>query len=124
MSAAAITNGLPKCSSIQSSSGMPTPAAGTHATTIFAHIPHVERRSSGVLRLENGLSWLKNSTHTARMAPSWITTKNMSQKSGLTSSFTNWSSNNMWPVDEMGSHSVMPSTSPYRAALNSSFSSI
>ena len=58
------------------------------------------------------------------MAPSWITTKNMSQKSGLTSSFTNWSSNNMWPVDEMGSHSVMPSTSPYRAALNSSFSSI
>jgi len=55
------------------------------------------------------------------MAPSWITTrKDMSQKSADTSSGTNWLSSSMCPVDEMGSHSVIPSTTPKSAALESS----
>ena len=45
MSAAAITNGLPRCSSIQSSSGMPMTAAGMHATMVLTHSVQVARFS-------------------------------------------------------------------------------
>ena len=95
-------------------------AAGRHATMIWPHSLHVPLRSCVDFALENGFSAPKNMTHTARMAPSWMTTRNMSQKSLVTSSVTNWLSRSMCPVLETGSHSVMPSTSPYRAAFRSS----
>ena len=103
---------------------MPTTAAGRQAATTLAQSAHVALRSCAVLRGEKGLSLPKNITHTARIAPSWMTTRNMSQKSRETSRVTNWSSSSMWPVDETGSHSVMPSTSPKSAALRSSMISM
>ncbi len=115
-----MTKGPERCSSIQSSSGMPTTAAGMQATTILAQSDHVPRRSSGVLDGAKGFSCRKYSTHTARMAPSWMTTRNMFQKSSETSSDTNWSRSSMCPVEEMGSHSVTPSTRPNSAALSNS----
>ena len=54
MSAAAMTNGPERCSSIQSSSGMPTAAAGMHATTILPQSAQVALRSSGVFLNEKG----------------------------------------------------------------------
>ena len=54
---------------------------------------------------------------TARMAPSWMTTRNMDMNSSLALNFTTCSSKIIWPVDEMGSHSVMPSTMPIKIAL-------
>ena len=90
---------------------------------ILAQSDQVPRRSSALLRREKGLRSLKNITHTARMAPSWITTRNMSQKSLLVLSLTNSPTSSMWPVLETGSHSVMPSTRPKNAALSSSMMS-
>ena len=55
--------------------------------------------------------------HHARMAPSWMTTRNMDMNSSLALNFTTCSSKIIWPVDEMGSHSVMPSTMPIKIAL-------
>ena len=46
-----------------------------------------------------------------------MTTKNSSRNSADTFSFTNSSTRNMWPVEEMGSHSVMPSTTPMKKRL-------
>ena len=54
------------------------------------------------------------------MAPSWMTTKNSSRNSADTFSFTNSSTRIMWPVEEMGSHSVMPSTTPMKNAFRTS----
>lgn len=54
------------------------------------------------------------------MAPIWMTTRNSSRKSGDTCSFTNSSTRIMCPVDEMGSHSVMPSTMPMSSAFSAS----
>ncbi len=54
---------------------------------------------------------------TAQMAPIWMTTKNSSRNSGLTASLTNSSTKIMWPVEETGSHSVMPSTMPMTSAF-------
>ena len=65
-----MTKGELRWSSIQSLRGTPTAAAGMQATTIFAHSPHVARRSSADFLREKGFSWWKYSTHTARMAPS------------------------------------------------------
>ena len=115
-----MTKGLPRCSSIQSSMGMPTAAAGTQATIVFAQSDQVARRPALPFLGENGLSLPKKTTQTARMAPSWMTTRNMFQKSSETSSVRNWLSSSMCPVEEMGSHSVTPSTRPKTAAFTSS----
>ncbi len=64
-----------------------------------------------------------NSTHTARIAPSWITTRNMFQNSSVTLSLMNSLTKIMCPVEEIGSHSVMPSTKPRNADLSSSMTS-
>ena len=119
-SAAAMTNGLLRCSSIQSSKGIPITAAGIQATIIFAHKVQMELRCALVSVKANGLSSLKKDTHTAKMAPSCITTKNICQKAGDTSRTTNFSSKSIWPVEEMGSHSVIPSTIPNSNAFKSS----
>ena len=95
-------------------------AAGRHATTVLAQSSHVSRFSPLSLLGENGFSRWKKITHTARMAPSWMTTRNMFQKSSETFIVRNWLSSSMCPVDEMGSHSVMPSTMPNTAAFTSS----
>ena len=68
-------------------------------------------------RRPKGHSLPQNSTTTARMAPSWMTTRNMDMNSSLALNFTTCSSKIIWPVDEMGSHSVMPSTMPIKIAL-------
>ena len=69
---------------------------------------------------EKGLSLWKYRMSTAMMAPSWMTTRKSLRNSSDTCSFTNSSTRIMWPVDEMGSHSVMPSTMPMRNAFNAS----
>ena len=69
-------------------------------------------------RRPKGQSLFQNSTTTARMAPSWMTTRNMDINSSLALNLTTCSTRIMWPVDEMGSHSVMPSTMPIRMAFN------
>ena len=102
---------------MKSLSGMPIAAAGMQPSTILPHRFHVARRPSRPLLGLKGLSWWKYSTHTDRMAPSWMTTRNMFQNSAGTSIFTNSSTRIMWPVEEMGSHSVMPSTRPRNADL-------
>ena len=61
--------------STHSSSSRPTMAAGMEPTTTFAQMPQVMRFCLSVLRDENGLSLWKNSTSTAMMAPSWMTTR-------------------------------------------------
>ena len=98
-------------------------AAGRQATIVLAQSPQVARRSRASFFRENGFSFPKKTTQTARMAPSWMTTRNMFQKSSETSSVRNWLSSSMWPVEEMGSHSVTPSTKPKTAALTSSIRS-
>ena len=89
-------------------------------TMILPHRLHVARRPCPPLLGLKGLSWWKYSTHTDRMAPSWMTTRNMFQNSSDTSIFTNSSTRIMWPVEEMGSHSVTPSTRPRNADLTRS----
>ena len=42
------------------------------------------------------------------------------RNSADTFSFTNSSTRIMWPVEEMGSHSVMPSTTPMKNAFRTS----
>ena len=68
-------------------------------------------------RSPKGHSLFQNSTTTARMAPSWMTTRNMDINSSLALNLTTCSTKIMCPVEEMGSHSVMPSTIPIRIAL-------
>ena len=92
--------------------GMPIAAAGMQATIVLPQSDQVSRFSPAVLLGEKGFNLWKNITQTARIAPSWMTTRNMFQKSSETSMVRNWLSSSMWPVDEMGSHSVMPSTTP------------
>jgi hypothetical protein len=69
-------------------------------------------------RRPKGQSLFQNSTTTARMAPSWMTTRNMDMNSSLALNLTTCSTRIMWPVDEMGSHSVIPSTMPIRMAFS------
>ncbi len=95
-------------------------AAGMQPTTTMPHSRHVPFRSSGVLRDENGLSLWKYRISTAQMAPIWMTTRKSSKKSADTCSCTNSSTRIMCPVEEMGSHSVMPSTMPMSSALSAS----
>jgi alpha-galactosidase len=71
--AAATTQGVMRCSSIQSFRGRPTTAEGMQASTTLPHRFQVSRFWRTDLRGENGLSRWKNSSSTARIAPSWIT---------------------------------------------------
>ena len=68
-------------------------------------------------RTPNGQSLFQNRTTTARMAPSWMTTRNMDRNSSLALNLMICSTRIICPVDEMGSHSVMPSTMPIRMAF-------
>ena len=52
------------------------------------------------------------------MAPSWMTTRNMDRNSSLALNRMICSTRIIWPVDEMGNHSVMPSTTPIKMAFN------
>ena len=70
--------------------------------------------------LPKGQSWFQNRTTTARMAPSWITTKNISLKASEASICKNSSTSSMCPVELTGSHSVTPSTMPRKMTFNSS----
>ena len=93
-------------------------AAGMHPMATMPHSLHVDRFSAEDFFGENGFSLWKYSTSTATMAPIWMTTRNSARNSGLTCSFTNSSTRIMCPVDEMGSHSVIPSTTPMKNAFS------
>ena len=95
-------------------------AAGMHPMATIPHKRQVARFSSALLRRLKGLSLWKYSVSTARMAPIWMTTRNNARNSGETWSCTKSSTRIMWPVDEMGSHSVTPSTMPMRRDFNAS----
>lgn len=95
-------------------------AAGMQPMATMPHKRHVARFSSAVLRGLTGLSLWKYSVSTARMAPIWMTTRNSARNSGDTCSCTKSSTMIMWPVDEMGSHSVTPSTMPMSRDFNAS----
>ena len=69
------------------------------------------------LSAQNGHSLWKYSTTTAKIAPSWMTTRNISIKASLNWNLSTCSARIMWPVLEMGSHSVMPSITPYTTAF-------
>ena len=73
---------------------------------------------------EKGLSLWKNRTITARIAPSWMTTSNMLRNASETFRVINSFSKIRCPVEEMGSHSVTPSTMPKSTAFNSSIKSV
>ena len=107
---------------MKSSSAKPNTAAGRHPMTTMPQRRHVLRRSSTVLLGEKGLSLWKYRIMTAMMAPIWITTKNSARNESETCSFTNSSTRIMWPVEEIGSHSVMPSTRPMSSAFKASIS--
>ena len=95
-------------------------AAGMQPMATMPHNRHVARFSPAVLRGLTGLSLWKYSVSTAKMAPIWITTKNSAKNSGDTCSWTKSSTMIIWPVEEMGSHSVTPSTMPRSRDFNAS----
>ena len=66
------------CASIHLSSAIPTIAAGIEPTTISSHRRHVARFSAELFLNENGFRRLKNAAITAKIAPSCITTRNVS----------------------------------------------
>ena len=70
------------------------------------------RPESRPLSTQKGHSFLKYMTTTARIAPNWMTTRNISINSALKLNLSTCSARIMWPVLEMGSHSVMPSITP------------
>ena len=109
-----------KCSSMNLLNKSPMTAAGTQARMTLYQSCHVARFSQLDFQLENGLSFSKFSTTTARMAPSCMTTRNMSIKDFDTSSLMNSSTRIMCPVLLIGSHSVSPSTMPRTTVFKSS----
>ncbi len=68
---------------------MPMIAAGMHPTMILPHRLQVSRALLARLGDPNGFSSRMNSTHTARIAPSWITTRNMFRNVSVTLSLMN-----------------------------------
>ena len=74
---------------MKSLSGRPITAAGMQPRMILPQSVHVARRPSAPLLGENGLRSWKYSTTTDRIAPSWITTRNMFQNSSDTFILTN-----------------------------------
>ena len=113
-----------KWASIQSSNSTPTMPEGMMAAMTLNHSCHVCFFSPSVFRGENGLSLWKNRTITARIAPSWMTTSNMLRNSSETFRVMNSFSKIRCPVEEIGSHSVTPSTMPKSTAFNSSIKSV
>ena len=109
-----------KCSSMNLLNKSPMTAAGTQARMTLYQSCHVARFSQLDFQLENGLSFSKFSTTTARMAPSCMTTRNMSIKDFDTSSLMNSSTRIICPVLLIGSHSVRPSTMPRTTVFKSS----
>ena len=109
---------LYRWSSIQSSSRMPSTAAGRQETMILNHSRITGQRTcragpvSRPLSRQKGHSVWKYSTTTAKIAPSWMTTRNISIKAADSWNFSTCSARIMWPVLETGSHSVMPSITP------------
>ena len=118
------TVALWKWASIQSSNSTPTMPEGMMAAMTLNHSCHVCFFSPSVFRGENGLSLWKNRTITARIAPSWMTTSNMLRNSSETFRVMNSFSKIKCPVEEIGSHSVTPSTMPKSTAFNSSIKSV
>ncbi len=111
--------------SITLSSTSPTMAAGMLATTTLNQMAQVSFFLGSFFLGVKGLSLVKNITTTARIAPSCITTSNISQnspaKSGPSSAPTFSPRNSLrsirCPVELIGSHSVTPSTIPYSIAF-------
>ena len=64
------------------------------------------------LSAQKGQSFWKYSTTTAKIAPSWMTTRNMAINASLNWNLSTCSARIMWPVLEIGSHSVIPSITP------------
>ena len=81
-------------------------------------------RTTGFSLKRKGKILFQKRSTTAKMAPSWITTRNISQKSSLTFKVTNSFKRIICPVLLMGSHSVMPSTIPKSTAFKISIISI
>ena len=88
-----------------------------HPMTTMPHSRQVLLRCAGVFLKLKGLSLWKYMMMTARIAPIWMTTRNRARNWSDTCSFTNSSMRIICPVDEMGSHSVMPSTMPSSRAF-------
>ena len=97
---------------------------GMMAATTLNHSCHVCFFSPSDFVGEKGLSLWKNRTITARIAPSWMTTSNMLRNSSETFRVMNSFSKIRCPVEEIGSHSVTPSTMPKSTAFNSSIKSV
>ena len=95
-------------------------AAGIEATMTFFQSSMVSDFSWCDFMDENGLSFSKFRTTTAKMAPSWMTTRNMSMNCFDTCNLMNSSTRIIWPVLETGSHSVSPSTTPSSTVFNRS----
>ena len=92
--------------------------AGRVATTILNHITQVFFLIYPFdLSAQKGQSLGKKSTTTARIAPSWITTRNSSRKDSSNPMFRYFSARIRCPVLLTGSHSVIPSMIPYRIVL-------
>ena len=115
----AITIGVWRCASIKSSNKIVTTAPGMQATTTLNHIEKISFSITGLLLSLNwnGNILFQNKTTTARIAPNWITTKNISLKSALTFILINSSTKSICPVLLIGSHSVIPSTIPKKITL-------
>ena len=111
---------LCRCSSIQSSNSTPTIPDGMMDTMTLNHSCQVCFFSPSDLPGEKGFSLWKNSTITAKIAPSWITTSNILLNASDIFRVMNSSSKIKCPVEEMGSHSVTPSTMPNNTAFNNS----
>ena len=123
-----MTAGVCRWASIKSSKRIVTKAPGIQATTT---LNQTEKISFRITELFLSLNWngnifFQNMTTTARIAPSWITTKNISLKASLVFICRNSSTMSICPVLLIGSHSVIPSTIPRKITLSISikFSSI
>ena len=82
--------------------------------------PRLLARNIADVRIENGKILFQNITPTARIAPSCTTTRNISQNAADTRIGSSSSRRIRCPVLDTGSHSVMPSTTPYTNALSNS----
>ena len=108
------------------SNTIPATAAGTLATNTLAHRVKMRFCSDFDLSLPKGQMVFQNSRMTAQMAPSWMTTSNISQNSAIKvaseekAKGNHSSSRIKCPVELTGNHSVTPSTIPYRMAFNNS----
>ena len=85
----ATTSAVMKCCSMYLLKARPMTPAGIQETMTFFQSSTVSFFSVRVFHEEKGLSRSKFSTTTDRIAPSWITTRNISMKAFDTSSLMN-----------------------------------